>query len=97
MFRQKANIFFIAILFNFFTFQVSSLEPNIFVQSTVNRASQILSDDISKNQKIEKLKLVAKETVDIKGIGFYSLGNTRKRLNNSQIENYSNLFELRPL
>ena len=93
MFRQKANIFFIAILFNFFTFQVSSLEPNIFVQSTVNRASQILSDDISKNQKIEKLKLVAKETVDIKGIGFYTLGKYRKGINENQKKKYNDLFE----
>ena len=93
MFRQKANIFFIAILFNFFTFQVSSLEPNIFVQSTVNRASQILSDDISKNQKIEKLKLVAKETVDIKGIGLYTLGKYRKEINENQKKKYNDLFE----
>ena len=93
MFRRKTNIFFISILFNFFTFQVSSLEPNIFVQSTVNRASQILSDDISKNQKIEKLKLVAKETVDIKGIGLYTLGKYRKEINENQKKKYNDLFE----
>jgi len=70
------------------------LEPNIFVQSTVNRASQILSDNISKNEKIEKLKVIAKDTVDIKGIGFYTLGNYRKEIDNSQREKYSELFEL---
>ena len=69
------------------------ITPDIFVQSTVNRASQILSENISKVEKIEKLKLIAKETVDIKGVGFYSLGNARKKLNGDQKKKYSELFE----
>ena len=70
-----------------------SISPDVFIQSTVNRASKILSENITKYEKIDKLKRIAKETVDIKGIGFYSLGTERKNLNNSQIEKYSNLFE----
>ena len=77
-----------------FTFNSAySLEPDVFVQSTVNRASQILSENISKDKKIEKLKSIAKETVDIKGVGFYSLGSIRKTLNSDQINKYSELFE----
>ena len=72
---------------------VYSIEPDVFVQSTVNRASQILSENISKEQKINKLKTIAKETVDIKGVGFYSLGSTRKILNEEQKKKYSELFE----
>ena len=72
---------------------VYSLEPEIFVQSTVNRASQILSENISKEEKINKLKKIAKETVDIKGVGFYSLGSVRKNLNDNQKKQYSKLFE----
>ena len=72
---------------------VLSIEPDVFVQSTVNRASAILSKNISKEEKIEKLKLIAKETVDIKGVGFYSLGSARKNLNDSQKIEYSKLFE----
>jgi phospholipid transport system substrate-binding protein len=53
----------------------------------------VLSKDIPKPEKMEQLKIIAKKTVDIKGIGFYSLGNSRKNLNQSQIENYSNLFQ----
>ena len=88
---------FILLLF-FITFLTNiniaySITPDVFIQSTVNRASTILSKDISKLEKMEQLKIIAKETVDIKGIGFYSLGNSRKNLNQSQIENYSNLFE----
>ena len=71
---------------------IDSLEPNIFVQSTVNRASQILSSDISKSEKIEKLKIIATDTVDIKGIGFYTLGKFRKELNDAEKMEYTKLF-----
>ena len=72
---------------------VYSMEPDVFVQSTVNRASQILSKDLTKEQKIIELKSIAKETVDIVGVGFYSLGSARKNLNENQKEQYLNLFE----
>ena len=63
---------------------VLSIEPDVFIQSTVNRASQVLSENITKNEKIAKLKSIAKETVDIRGVGFYSLGSIRKNLNDAQ-------------
>ena len=88
---------FILILF-LSTFLISfnpafSISPDVFIQSTVNRASQVLSESISKEEKINQLKLIAKETVDIKGVGFYSLGDTRKNLNDEQKNTYSILFE----
>jgi phospholipid transport system substrate-binding protein len=70
-----------------------SISPDVFIQSTVNRASLILSKDISKDDKMSQLKLIAKETVDIRGIGFYSLGSVRKSLNENQKKTYSDLFE----
>ena len=70
-----------------------SISPDVFIQSTVNRASQVLSENVSKEEKIKKLKMIAKETVDIRGVGFYSLGSARKNLNNEQKITYSNLFE----
>ena len=70
-----------------------SIEPDIFVQSTVNRASKILSENLSKEKKIEELKKIAIETVDIKGIGFYTLGSSRKNLSDDQKKKYSKLFE----
>ena len=69
-----------------------STEPDVFVQSTVNRASTILGDSISKEKKIEKLKSIASETVDIKGIGYYTLGSYRKTLNDKQKKTYNELF-----
>ena len=87
------KIFFIFFL-SLFIFENSySIEPDVFVQSTVNRASAILSKNISKSEKINDLKLIAKETVDIRGVGFYSLGNARKNLNDDQKKKYIELFE----
>ena len=91
MIKEKLLVFVII----FFSIPLASfsIEPDIFVQSTVNRASKLLGENISKNEKIEKLKLIAKETVDINGIGFYTLGAKRKTLSDEEKNIYSNLFE----
>ena len=86
------KIFLVLLLLNLNT-HVYSIEPDVFVQSTVNRASQILSQNISKDEKMNELKNIAKETVDIKGVGFYSLGPIRKTLNENQKKQYLLLFE----
>ena len=70
-----------------------SIEPDVFVQSTVNKASNVLSSETSLEKKISKLKLIARDTVDIKGIGFYTLGSVRKTLNDEQKKKYAELFE----
>ena len=75
------------------TVKVQSIEPDIFVQSTVNRAAKTLSGNFTRNERIEKLKEIAKDTVDISGIGFYTLGAYRKTINDAQIEEYKILFE----
>ena len=82
-------IFLVGILIN----NVVALEADIFVQSTVNRASKLLSENITKEEKIEKLKLIAKDTVDIEGIGLYTLGSVRKDLNDIEKEEYTKKFE----
>ena len=88
--KKIVIIFFIYILnLN----NLHAIEPDVFVQSTVNRASQILSKNIYKEEKINQLKKIAKETVDIKGVGFYSLGSVRKSLDNDQKKKYLELFE----
>ncbi len=87
------KIFFIIFIYILGLNNINALEPDLFVQSTVDRASKILSENISKDDKIDQLKKVAKETVDIKGVGFYSLGPIRKNLNNEQKQKYIDLFE----
>ena len=91
MIKKKLLVF--SIIFFSITFNSFSIEPDIFVQSTVNRASKLLGEDITINEKIEKLKLIAKETVDIRGIGFYTLGKKRKSLNEQEKKRYAELFE----
>ena len=89
---KRKLLVYLIVFFSIFS-NSFSIEPDIFVQSTVNRASKLLGEDISKDNKIEKLKLIAKETVDIKGIGFYTLGAKRKSLNDEEKKKYSLLFE----
>ena len=89
---KKKLLTFLVIFFSI-TLNSFSIEPDIFVQSTVNRASKLLGEDISKDEKIEKLKVIAKETVDIRGIGFYTLGKKRKSLNEQEKKRYAELFE----
>ena len=90
---MKRKLFaFLIVFFSISSFSFS-IEPDIFVQSTVNRASKLLGENISKGEKIEKLKLIAKETVDIKGIGFYTLGSKRKVLSEEEKKRYISLFE----
>ena len=87
------KFFAILLLINLFINNANSIEADVFVQSTVNRASEILSKNISKEEKMSSLKIIAKETVDITGIGFYSLGSARKVLNENQKQKYFDLFE----
>ena len=87
------KIILILLLFSLNVTNTYSIEADVFVQSTVNRASQTLSKSISREEKINELKSIAKETVDIIGVGFYSLGSTRKNLDDDQKIKYSKLFE----
>ena len=70
-----------------------SIEPNVFIQSTVNRASAALSESFTKEEKIKKLKNIAKETVDIRGIGLYTIGKYKKSMSNKEMSVYLHLFE----
>ena len=90
---KENKLFFIVLIYLLSFNNLYSIEPDVFVQSTVNRASTILSENVSKEAKIEKLKVIAKETVDIRGIGLYTLGNKRKSLSEDEKLEYNKLFE----
>ena len=87
------KIIFVLIFYFLGLNKLYSIEPEVFVQSTVNRASSILSLEKTKEEKISKLKTIANETVDIKGIGFYTLGSARKNLSKDQKKEYADLFK----
>ena len=82
----------ILIVLSIFTEKSFSLEPKKFVQSVANEASLILTKNFTKEQKIEQLKSIAEETVDIRGIGYYSLGAHRKNLSDDKKKEYLNVF-----
>ena len=85
-------VVFLLIFFNTAN-KAFSIEADAFVQQTVSRAAKTLSSGLTKEERIQKLKEIAKEAVDIRGIGFYSLGSHRKNLTKEQLENYKDVFE----
>ena len=92
--KKKIVIFLSLLIFNLNSLTVAnSIEPDIFVQSTVNRAADTLGGSLSKEQRIEELKKIAEDTVDITGIGFYSLGKHRKQMSDDQKKEYSDVFK----
>tara|TARA_B100000795_G_C22548367_1_gene341517 strand:- start:58 stop:657 length:600 start_codon:yes stop_codon:yes gene_type:complete len=93
MFPKKILVLLTFIIICFFSnAKVYATEADIFIQSTVNRAAKTLSGDFTKDQRIEMLKKIAKDTVDIKGIGYYSLGTHRKSLSDDQLKKYNKAF-----
>ena len=93
MLSKKAFSIFIFIIINILNLNYSySIEPDVFVQSTVNRASEALNNKYTVEQKIKKLKVIASETVDINGIGLYTLGSYRKSITSDQKKEYHRLF-----
>jgi len=94
MFPKKILTLLTFLIFSFSSVvEVYSIEPDIFVQSTVNRAAKTLGGNLSKDERINKLKEIAKDTVDIRGIGFYSLGVYRKNLSDEQLKKYEKVFK----
>ena len=88
--------FFIIVFFIFGLTQKSfaySSDPKQFIQEIVDEAKKVLVETNTKEFKTKKLSELALKTVDIKGVGYYSLGNYRKGLNDEQLKEYLNLFE----
>ena len=84
LFKKAIKLLSITILSLFFISNSFSIEPRDFIQQTVDKAAKALDQNLSKDLKISKLKIIALKTVDIKGIGFYSLGKYRKNLNDER-------------
>ena len=74
------------------TSKVHSIEADVFIQSTVNRAAKTLGGNLTKEERVVKLKDIARDTVDIKGIGNYSLGANKKNLSETQLKKYEEVF-----
>ena len=72
--------------------KVHSIEADVFIQSTVNRAAKTLGGNFTKEERVEKLKDIARDTVDIDGLAFYSLGSHKKDLTEDQVDEYKKVF-----
>ena len=92
MIKKYSLAFCVLIFTSLLNLNTNAIEPDVFVQSTVNRAADTLSGDLSREQRIDELKKIAADTVDIKGIGFYSLGKHRKNISDDKINEYSEAF-----
>ena len=94
MYKKKIAYFFLIIFLSFICINNSiAIEPYLFVQKTADKASEALNKRQSKEEKMEKLKIIAKEAVDIKGIGNYSLGSYRKKISDKKKDEYFEIFE----
>ena len=93
MFKAHKTILLIIFLITITSItKISAIEPDVFVQSTVNRAAETLGGSLTKEERIEELKKIANDTVDIRGIGFYSLGSHRKNISDAQKKEYEEVF-----
>ena len=94
MLTKKILKFFLIVSINFcFISNSFAIDPYLFVQETADKASEALNKRLSKEEKMEQLKIIAKNTVDIKGIGNYSLGTYRKTISDQKKEEYFDIFE----
>ena len=94
MLTKKILKFLLLVSINFYFIPNSfAITPYLFVQETADEATEALNKRLSKEEKMEKLKIIAKKTVDVKGIGNYSLGAYRKTISDQQKDEYLEIFE----
>ena len=94
---KRILISFLLICLVLFSFQAKSLaystDPEKFIEEIVDEAKLILKSSVSKEEKAEKLSVIALKTVDVKAIGYYSLGKKRKDITPDQLKKYEELFQ----
>ena len=70
-----------------------SSDPEKFIGEIIDEAKIILSSQDSQEAKAKKLSEIALKTVDIKGIGYYTLGSKRKELSPEELKKYEEIFQ----
>ena len=91
MFKLKVK-FFIVFCFLLLNSNVQAKNPSTLIVEIVDHASSILSSNSSDDEKIKQLNEIAENNVDIKGIGFYTLGKFRKNISSEEQDRYADLF-----
>ncbi|MDC2969340.1 ABC transporter substrate-binding protein [Candidatus Pelagibacter sp.] len=67
--------------------------PSDLIKEIVDQASDVLSSDDPVESKIIKLNDIAERSVDINGIGMYTLGKYRKSISEEDKSKYQKLFK----
>ena len=67
--------------------------PSDLINDIVDEASKVLSSDDPVESKIIKLNEIAERSVDIEGIGMYTLGKYRKSISDEDKTKYQKLFK----
>ena len=65
-----------------------------FIDDITARASNILSSQDTEEFKIQELIKIGENSVDIDGIGFYTLGKHRKNLSDDQKDEFKKIFRV---
>ena len=91
--KLRVNLFFTIIIFvlNLYSNSIANVSSN-FINDITDRASNILSSKDTREVKIQKLIKIGENSVDIDGIGFYTLGKHRKSLNDNQKDEFKKIF-----
>ena len=87
--KVKILIIFCVFLFNS---TVQAKSPSELIVQIVDQASSILSGNLTEDEKITQLNEIAENNVDIRGIGFYTLGKFRKSISSEEQDRYADLF-----
>ena len=90
---KLTKIFLILFYFFFFSNTIQAKTPSLLITEIVDEASSILSSSDPVESKIIKLNNIAERSVDINGIGMYTLGKYRKTLSQDEIIKYKKLFK----
>ena len=90
IFKKITIIFLLSLSFNF---SAMAKDPKDLIAEIVNEASIILSSSDPVESKIIKLNDIAERSVDIDGIGMYTLGKIRKNISEDQKIKYKKLFK----
>jgi len=81
----------IVLVFNFNS-KLFAKDPSALINEIVDDAAAILSSEDPIEAKIIKLNAIAERSVDIQGIGMYTLGKYRKNISSDEKAKYQKLF-----
>ena len=89
--KLKFLIICIILVFNFSSYSLANISSE-FVNDITSKATDILSSKDTKELKMKQLIEIGENSVDIDGIGFYTLGKHRKNLNDDQKSEFLKIF-----